>query len=161
MSDLVAIAYDDLDQARRVTSNLGDAVKGHVIELDDLVIVERKGDGKVKLHQPSMAGLGAASGALWGGLIGLIFFMPLLGMAVGGAAGAAGGALSDTGVDDNFLKRLGSELEPGKAAVILLVRKASPDKVLPEIKEHGTVIQTSLSNDDEQSLQQALDAAGR
>jgi uncharacterized membrane protein len=44
------------------------------------VIVERKGDGKVKLHQPSLAGLGAASGPLWGGLIGLIFFMPLFGM---------------------------------------------------------------------------------
>jgi uncharacterized membrane protein len=161
MSDLVAIAYEDLNQAQRVASNLGDAVKGHLIELDDLVIVERKDDGKVKLHQPSLAGLGAASGALWGGLIGLIFFMPLLGMAVGGAAGAAGGALSDTGVDDDFLKRLGSELEPGKAAVILLVRKVSVDKILPEVKESGTVIQTSLSNDDEQSLQQALDAAGR
>jgi uncharacterized membrane protein len=161
VSDLVAIAYDDLDQAQRVASNLGEAVKGHLIELDDLVIVERKDNGKVKLHQPSLTGLGAASGALWGGLIGLIFFMPLLGMAVGGAAGAAGGALSDTGVDDKFLERLGSELEPGKAALILLVRKVSVDKILPEVKEPGTVIQTSLSNDDEQSLQQALDAAGR
>ena len=73
MSDLVAIAYQDLPTAQQVTSNLGEAVKGHEIELDDLVIVERKGDGNVKLHQPSLAGFGAASGALWGGLIGLIF----------------------------------------------------------------------------------------
>jgi uncharacterized membrane protein len=114
MSDLVAIAYEDLPTAQQVASNLGEAVKGHDIELDDLVIVERKEDGKVKLHQPSLAGLGAASGALWGGLIGLIFFMPLFGMAIGAAAGAAGGALSDTGVDDKFMKRLGEELAPGK-----------------------------------------------
>jgi uncharacterized membrane protein len=159
MSDLVAIAYEDLRTAQQVASNLGEAVKGHDIELDDLVIVERKEDGKVKLHQPSLAGLGAASGALWGGLIGLIFFMPLFGMAIGAAAGAAGGALSDTGVDDKFMKRLGEELAPGKAALILLVRKVSADKVLPEIKVPGTVIQTSLSNEDEQALQQALDAA--
>jgi uncharacterized membrane protein len=159
VSDLVAIAYDDLAQAQRVTSNLGDAVKGHVIELDDLVIVERKQDGNVKLHQPSLAGIGAASGALWGGLIGLIFFMPLFGAAIGAAAGAAGGALSDTGVDDKFLKRLGAELEPGKAAVILLVRKVSVDKILPEVKESGTVIQTSLNNEDEQRLEEALAAA--
>ena len=86
MSDLVAIAYDDLATAQQVASNLGDAVKGHDIELDDVVIVERKGDGKVKLHQPSLAGLGAASGALWGGLIGLIFFVPLFGMALGAAS---------------------------------------------------------------------------
>jgi uncharacterized membrane protein len=159
MSDLVAIAYEDLPTAQRVASNLGDAVKGHDIELDDLVIVERKEDGKVKLHQPSLAGMGAASGALWGGLIGLIFFMPLFGLAIGAAAGAAGGALTDSGVDDKFMKRLGEELAPGKAALILLVRKVSADKILPEIKVPGTVIQTSLSNEDEQALQEALDGA--
>ena len=159
MSELVAIAYKDLPTAQQVASNLGEAVKGHDIELDDLVIVERKDDGDVKLHQPSLGGLGAASGALWGGLIGLIFFVPLFGMAIGAAAGAAGGALSDTGVDDDFMKRLGEELQPGKAATILLVRKVSVDKVLPQIQVPGTVIQTSLSNEDEQRLQQALDAA--
>jgi uncharacterized membrane protein len=159
MSDLVAIAYQDLPQAQRVASNIGEAAKGHLIDLDDLVIIERRDDGKVKLHQPSLAGLGAASGALWGGLIGLIFLMPLFGMAIGAAAGAAGGALADSGVDDDFMKRLGAELEPGRAAVLLLVRNVSADKVLPEIKEPGTVIQTSLSNEDETRLREALDAA--
>jgi uncharacterized membrane protein len=159
VSDLVAIAYNDVEQARRVTSNLGEAAQAHLIDLDDVVIVERRGDGKVKLHQPSLAGAGAAGGALWGGLIGLIFFMPLFGMAIGAAAGAAGGALADSGVDDNFLKRLGSELEPGRAAVIVLVRNVSADKILPEIKESGTIIQTSLSNEDETALQEALDKA--
>jgi uncharacterized membrane protein len=142
-----------------VASNLGDAVKQHLIELDDVVIVERREDGKVKLHQPSLTGLGAASGALWGGLIGLIFFMPLFGMAIGAAAGAAGGAMSDTGVDDKFMKRLGEELEPNHAALILLVRKVTVDKILPEIKEPGTVIQTSLSDEDESALEQALENA--
>ena len=142
-----------------MASNLGEAVKGHDIELDDVVVVERKEDGKVKLHQPSLGGLGAASGALWGGLIGLIFFVPLFGMAIGAAAGAAGGALSDTGVDDDFMKRLGEELAPGNAALIVLVRNMSADKVLPQIRIPGTVIQTSLSNEDEQRLQEALDAA--
>jgi len=160
MSDLVAVAYDDVAQAQRVAGNLGEAVKQHIIEIDDLVIVERKQDGKVKLHQPSMAGIGAAGGALWGGLIGLIFFVPLLGMAVGAAAGAASGALADSGVDDDFMKRLGTELDPGKAAVIVLVRTVTADKVLPEIKEHGTVIQTSLSSEDEEALRSALNQAG-
>ena len=43
--------------------------------------------------------------------------------------------------------------------MILLVRKVSVDKVLPQIQVPGTVIQTSLSNEDEQRLQPALDAA--
>jgi uncharacterized membrane protein len=159
VSDLIAIAYDDLPTAQQVASNVGEAAKAHLIEIDDVVVVERRDDGKVKLHQPSLAGFGAAGGALWGGLIGLLFFVPLFGMAVGAAAGAAGGAMSDSGVDDDFMKRLGSELEPGKAALIVLVSKMSADKVLPEIKVPGTVIQTSLSDEDESALQQALDAA--
>lgn len=159
MSDLVAIAYDDLSTAHRVVEGLAAPLEAHELELDDCVIVERRDNGKVKLHQPSLAGMGALSGAVWGGLIGMIFLVPLLGAAIGAAAGAAGGALTDSGVDDEFMRRLGEELQPGKAAVILLVRKAVPDKLLPRISERGTVIQTSLSSDDEAALQQALSAA--
>jgi uncharacterized membrane protein len=156
LSDLVAIAYKDVPTAQQVAGNLGEAVKAHEIELEDLVIVEHKDDGKIKLHQPSMAGMGAAGGALWGGLIGLIFFMPLFGMAIGAAAGAAGGAMTDRGVDDNFMKKLGEELTPGSAALIVLISKVSTDKILPKVQIPGTVIQTSLSNEDEQALKDAL-----
>jgi uncharacterized membrane protein len=159
LSDLVAIAYKDVPTAQEVASNLGEAVKAHEIELEDLVIVEHRDDGKIKLHQPSMVGLGAAGGALWGGLIGLIFFMPLFGMAIGAAAGAAGGAMTDRGVDDNFMKKLGEELQPGAAALILLVSKVTPDKILPKVHIPGTVIQTSLSSEGEAALQEALDKA--
>ncbi len=161
MSDLVAIAYDDLATAQQVAANAAEAQKSHVIDLDDLVVVERQQDGKVKLHQPSATGAGAVGGALWGGLIGLIFFMPLFGMAIGAATGAAAGALSDYGVDDKFMKQLGDSLKPGGAAVIFLVRRVTVDKVLPEIKNPGKVIQTSLDNETEQRLSEALAAAGQ
>src|SRR3954452_303645 len=160
MSDLVAIAYPDLATAQEVAGNIGQAQKAHDIEIDDMVVVERKQDGKVKLHQPSTAGMGAAGGALWGGLIGLIFFMPLFGMAIGAAAGAAAGAMSDAGVDDAFLKDLGSKLQPGGAAVIALVRQANMEKILSEVKIPGEVIQTSLTGDSEQALRDALSKAG-
>jgi uncharacterized membrane protein len=159
VSDLVAIAYPDLDTARQVVSNVGEAQKAHLIELEDLVIVERRGDGKVKLHQPSLAGAGAAGGALWGGLIGLIFLVPLFGMAVGAATGAAAGAFSDTGVDDKFMKDLGEKLQPGGAAVIALVRQANTEKMLADVKVRGEIIQTSLSNESEEALREALAAA--
>jgi uncharacterized membrane protein len=161
MSHLVAIAYPDLPTAQQVVANIGRAQAGHEIELDDLVLVERRGDGKVKLHQPSLAGRGATGGALWGGLIGLIFFMPLFGMAIGAASGAAAGALADAGVDDNFMKDLGQELTPGSAAVIALVREVTLDKVLEGIQIPGRVIRSSLDNETEERLQAALAAAGR
>ena len=161
MSDLVAIAYPDLATAQQVASNAVQAQKAHAIELDDMVVVERRDDGKVKLHQPSATGAGAATGALWGGLIGLIFFVPLFGMAIGAATGAAAGALADYGVDDKFMKELGDNLDPGGAAVIFLVRRVTMDKVLPQIKIEGKIIQTSLDNESEQQLTEALAAAGR
>jgi len=161
MSNLVAIAYDDVAQAQQVTDTLGHLMKEHSIELEDVVIVEHRSNGKIKLHQPSMAGFGAASGALWGGLIGLIFLMPLFGMAIGAASGAAAGKLTDAGVDDNFMKELGSQLTPGSSAVIALVRRVTLDKVLENIRIPGHIIQTSLDNEAEERLAEALAAAGR
>ena len=162
MSDLIAVAYDDRETAERVRDELASLTREHVIEIEDAVVVERDRDGKVRLHQTvNPAGAGAAGGALWGGLIGLIFLAPLLGAAIGAAAGAATGALTDTGVDDRFMKELGQNLPEGGAALFVLVRRATPDKVIPRISGYGgRIIQSSLSTDAEQRLQEALNAAG-
>jgi uncharacterized membrane protein len=160
VSDLIAIAYKDLPTAQEVAGNIGEAQKAHLIELDDLVIVERRDDGKVKLHQPSLTGVGALGGAAWGGLIGLIFLVPFFGMAIGAATGAIAGAMSDAGIDDKFMKNLGDKLEPGGAAIIGLVRSMNEERLLSEIKIPGEIIQTSLSSDAEQPLRDALSKAG-
>ena len=160
MSNLVAIAYPDRATADEVVATLGRLQTEHAIQLEDAVVVTREQDGKVKLHQTTkLAAAGAAGGALWGGLIGLIFLVPLLGMAVGAATGAATGALTDVGVDDKFMKDLGSKLEPGGAALIVLVHRSTPDKVLPEIARFGgDVIQTSLDDETETRLRHILEA---
>jgi uncharacterized membrane protein len=160
MSNLIAVAYPDVNTARRVAGELAQLTKEKSIVLDDMVVVERRPDGKVKLHQASTTAAGAAGGALWGGLIGLIFLVPLLGMAVGAASGAAAGALTDAGVDDKFMKTLGERLQEGGAALVVLVRQSTPDKVLPRISQYGgEVIQSSLDNEAEAQLDAAL--AGR
>ena len=158
MSDLVAIAYDDEETAENVRKTLVDLSKEKVIELDDAVVVTRDEKGKVRLHQAiNPVGAGAAGGALWGSLIGLIFLMPLMGLAIGAASGALAGSLTDTGVDDTFMKDVGQRLTPGTSALFLLVRKSTPDKLLPRIEHFGGhVIQTSLSDEEEQRLRAAL-----
>jgi uncharacterized membrane protein len=158
MANLVAVAYPDEATAKEVLNVLGRLQTEHSIDIDDAVVVTRSQDGKVKLHQSMKpAAAGAAGGALWGGLIGLLFLAPLLGMAVGAAAGGAAGALTDVGVDDRFMKDLGGKLDPGGAALIVLVARSTPDKVLPEISRFGgEVLQTSLSNEAEEQLQAAL-----
>jgi uncharacterized membrane protein len=158
MSDLIAVAYPDKETAETVRQTLAQLTTERVIELADAVVVTRDHEGKVKLHQSvKPAAVGATGGALWGGLIGLLFLAPLFGMAVGAAAGGAAGALTDTGIDDSFMKQLGAKLVPGSAALIVLVTKSTPDKVVPEISQYGgEVIQTSLDNESEERLREAL-----
>jgi len=159
VSELIAIAYEDVDTARTVADNVGEAVRQDLIDLEDMVVVEHDRGGRVRVHQPSMAAVGAAGGALWGGVIGMLFLQPLLGAAIGAAAGGAAGALTDPGVDDDFLRELGEQLQPGTAALILLVKKAEADALLSRVRIPGRVIQSSLTAEDQQRVQAALDAA--
>ena len=159
MSDLIAVAYPDKSTAEEVRARLLQLTAEHVIELEDAVIVDRDEKGRVKLHQVhNPAARGAMGGALWGGLIGFLFLAPLLGMAIGAAAGGASGALVDVGVSDDFMRELGQKLPTGGAALIVLVRKVTPDKVLPQISQYGgEVLQTSLDDESEERLREVLE----
>jgi uncharacterized membrane protein len=161
MSTLIAIAYPDRDTAERARSELVSATREHLLELHDAVVVVRDADGKVKLHQAvNPAGAGAAGGALWGGLIGLLFLAPLFGMAIGAASGALAGKLSDVGINDDFMKDLGAKLEPGGAALIALGKTEARDKVIDRMRPFGgDIIHTSLSDEDEEHLRAALAGA--
>jgi uncharacterized membrane protein len=161
MSTLVAIAYPDFQTADSVRQELIRATNEHLVRLEDAVVVEHDAEGKIKLHQAmSPTAAGAAGGALWGGLIGLLFLAPLFGMAVGAATGALGGKLADSGVDDTFMKDLGARLQPGGAALIALGSTDARDKLIERVKGYGgEVIQTSLSRHDEENLRAALGEA--
>jgi len=159
MSNLTVVAYDDVATAQDVVQTLARLQQEHNIVIEDIVVAERKADGKVKLHQTQkLTAAGATGGALWGGLIGLLFLAPLLGMAVGAASGGMAGAFTDIGVDDDMMKQIGEQLEPGKAAVFALTSQGNLDKVLPEIgKFHGTLLQSSLTSEAEQQLRDVIE----
>ena len=154
MSDLIVLAFDNEDGALQMRDKLVDLQKQHLITLEDAAVVIRRQDGKVKVKQAvSLVGAGALGGAFWGMLIGIIFWMPWLGLAMGALGGALGGKFSDVGVDDNFIKEVGNTIEPGHSALFLLVVKATGDKVLDELEgTKATVLKTSLSNEAEAKL---------
>jgi uncharacterized membrane protein len=161
MSTLVAIAYPDAETAERVRTELIQLTKEHLLQLDDAVVVEHQPDGKIKLHQAvSTTGAGAAGGALWGGLIGLLFLAPLFGMAIGAASGAVMGKMTDAGINDDFMKELGAKTTAGGAALIMLGRSDAPQRVVERVQQYGgDVIQTSLDEEQEERLRTALEAA--
>jgi uncharacterized membrane protein len=101
--------------------------------------------------------LGAASGSFWGLLIGVLFLNPIIGVALGAASGALGGALTDFGINDTFMKELAASIQPGNAALFVLIKNMTADKVLKEIKDSGgVVLKTSLDETKEQVLRDAL-----
>jgi len=160
MSTLVVVEYADMYKAEETRLLLRKLQKDYLIDLEDAVVAVKDAQGKVKLHQAvNLTAMGAVSGGFWGALIGLIFLNPLLGFAVGAGAGAVSGALTDVGINDNFMKELASGLKPGSSALFVLVRKSTPDKVLEELTgTGGKILKTSLTHEDEAKLQAALSA---
>jgi uncharacterized membrane protein len=161
MATFVVIDYESEVKAEEVRLTLLKMQKEHLIDLADAVVVVRDEKGKVRLRQMyNLTAAGAVTGGFWGALIGLVFLNPLFGMAIGAAAGAVSGALRDVGIDDNFMKDLGTTLKPGTAALCVLIRHMTPDKVVEEIKHFGgTLIQTNLCHENETKLREALASA--
>ncbi|WP_026605725.1 DUF1269 domain-containing protein [Methylocapsa acidiphila] len=158
MSDLVVIAFPSEEKAEEVRQKVLELQKDYLIELGDAVIAVKQPNGHIKLNQlVNTTAVGAVSGTLWGTLIGLIFLQPLLGAAIGAASGAVGGALADVGIDDKFIKEVAETLDSGNAALFLLIRKLTADKVLADLTGvGGTVLRTSFDHTKEQALRDAL-----
>ncbi|MGA9411200.1 MAG: DUF1269 domain-containing protein [Roseobacter sp.] len=161
MADLIAISFKDPAKAFDMRARLAELQKEYLITMEDVVVVTRDDDGKVKLHQATnLTSAGAVGGGFWGILIGMLFFNPLLGVAVGAGAGALSGYMTDIGIDDSFMKKVGEDLAPGSAALFVLVRKATGDKVMDKLRDFagtGKIIQTSLSKTTEDELRKVLE----
>jgi uncharacterized membrane protein len=158
MSDLVAIIYPSEEKAEEVRQRLFNLQKEYLITLSDAVIAVKTEAGSVKLSQLfSTTAAGAATGSFWGLLIGILFLNPIIGVALGAAGGALGGALTDYGINDKFMKELSTSLQPGNAALFVLIKNMTADKVLREIQDAGgTVLKTSLDDAKEKQLRDAL-----
>jgi uncharacterized membrane protein len=159
MGDLVVLAFDREGGAREMLGEIENLQKQELIHLEDAATVVRGADGKAKVQQASsLVGAGAFGGAFWGMLIGLLFWMPWLGMAVGAISGALSGKFSDIGIDDEFIKTVSRTIAPGTSALFLMVRDATPERVLDSIRGWPgvTVLRTSLPYDAEQRLREAF-----
>jgi uncharacterized membrane protein len=68
--------------------------------------------------------------------------------------------MTDYGIPDDYIRKIAETIEPGTSALFVLVRKVNPDKVLPELSKYqGTVLRTSLTNEQENRLKEALNCA--
>ena len=163
MSQLLAVAYQELHRAAEVLTTLRRQHKDTLADLDDAVYVTRVHSGSIELHQSvRVTGAGTAGGDFWSLLVGLLFSVPLLGGVVGTAADAIGGDLGTLGIDERFVADLGTTILPGNSAIFALVRDARFDDVLAELRPYGGVpLWTPLSRGALARLRAALNAGRR
>ncbi|WP_371422541.1 DUF1269 domain-containing protein [Tardiphaga sp.] len=158
MSELVVIVFDNEEKAEEIRDRLISLQRTHIVMLADAVVATKRSNGGIRLsHLANPATSGAISGGFWGLLIGALFLAPHIGLLVGAAGGGLAGALTDVGIDDGFMREVAEVLQPGAAALFVLIQKMTEDKLLDELKGvGGKVLRTSLDHSKEQQLRDAL-----
>lgn len=161
MADLIAIGYDDTTTALRAMETVESLQSDLVIEADAVAAIVRTEEGKLKtITNQHAVGQGTVGGMFWGFLFGLLFFVPFLGMAFGAGMGALMGKVAKTGIDQGFQEQVRDLLKPGTSALFIIFEKATPDKALAALSQHGgTVLKTSLSDETTAEINRQLHSA--
>jgi uncharacterized membrane protein len=160
MATLVAIAYPDQHTAEKARATVGRLEEELVIQADEVAVISRDADGKYHVHT-SHSSLPTAGGAIWGGfwglLFGMLFLIPFAGWAMGAGLGALFGHLRDNAIDEAFQEQVRDHLQPGTSALFVVIEHVTPDRAIAALEQYGgTVIKTSLSDEDTKRLQHAL-----
>ena len=162
MAELLVIGYPDVETANKALDTVHQLEKDLIMQTGGAAVVKKDAEGKVEtVTKTGATSAGAAMGGFWGMLFGLLFLVPIGGLIIGGIIGGLIGTMSGWGVNDDFRKRAADVLQPGTAALVAFVSKATPDKALAALAPlGGEVLRTSLSEEAEQEIQHALDARG-
>lgn len=77
---------------------------------------------------------------------------------MGAGSGALFGHMGEKGIDKAFQGQVRDYLKPGTSALFMVIAQATPDKAIAALQPYGgTVIKTSLSEEDTKKLQDALE----
>jgi uncharacterized membrane protein len=161
VADLIAIGYDDEETAQHAAEEVYRLADDLVIQPEAVAVIVRDKNGKYKVttnHHPVAEGV--TWGMFWGVLFGLLFFVPVFGLVIGGVFGTLFGVIEKVGVDKQFQRQVRDMVQPGTSALFLVVDKVTPDKAIEALRKFGgRVLKSSLSNDAEQQLEEALAGA--
>jgi uncharacterized membrane protein len=148
----VVAAYRDEEAADQVADALKQAKQGGQITYQNLAVVRKNAEGKVKIDETGDMGAapGAGIGAVAGGALGLLAGPAGLvaGAAAGAVIGGVGAALHDAGIPDERLEEIGDVLGPGNSAVIGIFDQVRVDKeTMKEIDQSAAEAVEALAAD--------------
>jgi uncharacterized membrane protein len=159
MATLSVLKFNDPSGADRVLLALQGMQERLMIDLGDAAVVSwPEGSNKPTTRQlHNTAGAVGLFGGFWGFLFGMIFAVPVLGIAIGAGMGALGGSLLDVGIDDEFINTVREKVKPGTSALFALTSRATKDRVIEELKQYDfEIISTNLPAEQEQKLREAF-----
>jgi uncharacterized membrane protein len=159
MSNLVVIAFDDADEAAKVRADLKKLEHMGRLSLDDSAVIVKDEDGQIHVKNEIDQGVktGVAGGGFLGLMVGFWFGGPIFSMLLGAVGGALVGSSLDMGIRKDFVKEVSSALQSGSSALFVIVRESDPATALAALRPYqGTIIQTTLSTEAEESLRAAL-----
>ncbi|MBX3031515.1 MAG: DUF1269 domain-containing protein [Chloroflexi bacterium] len=161
MSDLVVITFPNETDGPAALSAMRDAQRGSGLALRDVASVVKDAEGKVHTHNEvsSTTATGAVGGGILGLLLGFVFF-PIAGLAIGALAGALIGKSLGHNVDAGLVRDVTNDLTPGTSAVFVLV-DGDPAALVGSVRHlEGKVYQTTLDSQLEAQLEEALRSQG-
>lgn len=147
--------FDDADGASKAALILKGAASEGFVKVYDQAIVEWPADQKAPKTrgQHDDSGKAAGLGALFGLVIGSVFFLPILGAAAGAAVGGVSRALSEVGIKKADLEKIEREVTPGTSALFVITQEGDTDRLGERF--HGvkaSLISSNLTDAEEKVL---------
>jgi uncharacterized membrane protein len=155
MATLTAFRFDTVDGADNALGVVPMLQEQQLITVLDAALVSwPKGKNRPSTRQVILpSGTQLLDGTFWGMLFGLIFFVPVLDAGRRAETDRLTSALSDVGIDDNFIYQVRSKLTEGTSALFVLSRDAVADTINDASKgEKPDLITINLLRDEEMKL---------
>jgi uncharacterized membrane protein len=151
MSELIVFIFEDEDSAKQLEGKLISAQANQELTVSDAALVKRRQDGRASLsHTANLVGRGSMGGIFWGFILALIFWTEWWGLSVGGALG-------DLGLDEEFVKDVGGNVDRGHSAFLAIIDSEMVPAALKVSEDlHPRVMRTEFSKEDEVLLKEVF-----
>jgi uncharacterized membrane protein len=162
---LFAIVYPDQSTGEAALETVKGLEQANYLQVVDQAFLIKSEDGKIVQpgagHPVRSAG---GKGLLLGAVVGVIFAVPVVGIAAGTAAGVAIGRHRHDADKDftAFADAVANDLKPGNSVVIILGEAVSAERVIHDLGRHGGQLRsTDVTPDQLASFQAQVDRAAQ
>jgi uncharacterized membrane protein len=162
MAILLALVYPDVETAEQAALTARGLSEAGYLDILDSSLITKNAKGKIE-HQGERHPVrtGSLTGAVIGGFTGLLFFVPVAGVAAGAVFGGLIGKWAKSGASSDFhhfRDQVSHDLQPGGAALVLLGQTDARDRIVHDLGQHGGILRsTDVSDEQLAEFQKEID----